>query len=41
VPGFEEFLRDTTVREGEKNIPMSQAEDDAIEKKHAHAVVYQ
>lgn len=41
APGFEGFMRDTTVREGEKNIPMSKAEEDAVEKKHAHIVVYQ
>lgn len=40
APGFEDFMRDTSVREGEKNIPVSQAEEDAIEKKHSHVVIY-
>ena len=41
VPGFEEFMRDESVREGEKNVPLSKAEDDEIQKKHLHAVSYQ
>lgn len=41
APGFEDFMRDTSAREGEKNVPLSQAEEDAVEKKHAHAVIYQ
>jgi len=40
APGFEEFMRDESVREGEKNVPVTQAEDDAIQKKHAHDVIY-
>jgi quercetin dioxygenase-like cupin family protein len=40
APGFEEFMRAGSVREGEKNVPMSPAEDEAIQKKHAHAVIY-
>ena len=40
APGFEEFMRAESVREGEKNIPLSKAEDEAIMKKHAHAVIY-
>lgn len=40
APGFEDYMRDTSVREGEKNVPMSEAEDEAAAKKHAHAVVY-
>jgi quercetin dioxygenase-like cupin family protein len=40
APGFEEFMRETSVREGEKNVPMTEAENDAAEKKHAHDVVY-
>jgi quercetin dioxygenase-like cupin family protein len=41
APGFEDFMRDTSAREGEKNVPLSQAEEDAVEKKHSHAVIYQ
>src|SRR6202140_5158873 len=40
APGFQDFKRDGSVLEGEKNVPLSQAENDAIEKKHSHAVVY-
>lgn len=40
-PGFEEFMRDESAREGEKNIPLSKTEDDEIQKKHAHDVIYQ
>jgi quercetin dioxygenase-like cupin family protein len=39
-PGFEEFMREVSVREGEKNIPLSESEDAAIAKKHSHAVIY-
>ena len=39
-PGFEEFMRETSALEGEKNVPMSPAENDQVEKKHAHAVIY-
>lgn len=41
APGFEEFMREESVREGEKVTPLSKAEDAEIQKKHAHAVVYQ
>jgi quercetin dioxygenase-like cupin family protein len=41
APGFEDSMRDTSAREGEKNVPLSQAEEDAVEKKHSHAVIYQ
>ena len=41
APGFEDFMRETSAGEGEKNVPLSQAEEDAVEKKHAHAVIYQ
>jgi quercetin dioxygenase-like cupin family protein len=41
APGFEEFMRAGSVREGEKNLPLSQAEDEAIQKEHAHDVIYQ
>jgi quercetin dioxygenase-like cupin family protein len=40
APGFEEFMRDESVREGERNMPLSKAEDDEIQRKHAHDVVY-
>jgi quercetin dioxygenase-like cupin family protein len=41
APGFEEFMRDASAREGEKNLPLSKAENDALEKKHSHAVIYE
>ena len=41
APGFEEFMRDTSVREGEKNVPLSKSEDEKIQRKHSHAVIYQ
>jgi hypothetical protein len=34
-------MRDTSVREGEESVPVSQAGEDAVEKKYAHAVLYQ
>ena len=40
APGFEEYMRAESVREGEKNLPLSKAEDEAIMRKHAHAVIY-
>ena len=40
APGFEDFLRAESVREGEKNVPMTEAEDIAIQKKHSHDVIY-
>lgn len=40
APGFEEFMRDGSVREGEKNVPMTEAEDTASQKRHSHEVVY-
>jgi quercetin dioxygenase-like cupin family protein len=41
APGFEDYMRAASVREGEKNVPLSPAEDEALGKQHAHAVVYQ
>ena len=41
APGFEDFMRAGSVREGEKNVPLSQAEDTEIRKKYAHAVMYE
>ena len=40
APGFEEYMRAESVREGEKNTPLSKTEDEEIMKKHAHAVIY-
>jgi quercetin dioxygenase-like cupin family protein len=40
APGFEQFMRETSALESEKNVPLTQAENDAMEKKHAHDVVY-
>jgi quercetin dioxygenase-like cupin family protein len=40
APGFEEFMRAESVREGEKATPLTKAEDAAILAKHVHAVVY-
>jgi quercetin dioxygenase-like cupin family protein len=40
APGFEEFMRAGAVREGEKNIPLKEAENAAIEKMHAHDGFY-
>jgi quercetin dioxygenase-like cupin family protein len=40
APGFEDFLRAVSVREGEKSVPPSKPENDEIEKKHSHAVIY-
>ena len=39
-PGFESYMREVSVQEGEKNVPLSEAEDAAIAKKHEHAVLY-
>ena len=40
APGFEEYMRAESVREGEKVVPLSKQEDEEIMKKHAHAVIY-
>ena len=40
APGFEDFMRECSVREGEKNVPMTEAENEAAEKRHQHAVIY-
>jgi quercetin dioxygenase-like cupin family protein len=40
APGFDEFMRAESVREGEKVVPLTKAEDAAILAKHAHAVIY-
>lgn len=39
-PGFDEFMRAESVREAEKVMPLTKAEDAAILAKHTHAVVY-
>lgn len=39
APGFEDFMQDTSVREGQKNALMSQIEEHEIEKKYSHVVV--
>jgi quercetin dioxygenase-like cupin family protein len=40
APGFEDFMRAGSVREGEKNVPLTEAENDQIEKTHLGDVVY-
>jgi len=40
APGFEEFMRAESVRAGEPYVPLTKAEDDEIQRKHAHAVIY-
>ncbi|MGC2658222.1 MAG: cupin domain-containing protein [Bryobacteraceae bacterium] len=40
APGFEEFMRATSVRQGDKNVPLSKAENDQIEKMHRIDVIY-
>ena len=41
APRFEEFMRDESLREGQRVTPLSKAEDLEIQKKHSHAVIYQ
>ena len=40
APGFEDFMRATSIREGEKNVPMTEAENEAAEKHYSHTVIY-
>lgn len=40
APGFEEFMRAESVRDGEKALPLSRAEDAAIMAKHRNVVIY-
>jgi quercetin dioxygenase-like cupin family protein len=40
APGVEEFMRAASVREGDKNVPLTAAENEAIEKEHAGDVIY-
>jgi hypothetical protein len=39
--GFEEFMRTESIREGEKNVPLSKAEDVEIPWKRADAAICQ
>ena len=40
APGFDDFMRAESVPEGQKVVPLTKAEDAAIQAKHAHAVIY-
>jgi quercetin dioxygenase-like cupin family protein len=40
APGFEGFMRAESVRTGEKNTPVSKADDDRIQREHANDVIY-
>lgn len=40
APGFDGFMRDVSVGEGEPILPMSEAENTAVEQKHKHDVIY-
>ena len=39
-PGYDEYMRAISVREGQPNSPMSKAELDAVRAQHPHAVNY-
>jgi quercetin dioxygenase-like cupin family protein len=41
APGFEDFMRAESVREGEPMVPLSKAADEAIMKQYSHVVIYQ
>jgi quercetin dioxygenase-like cupin family protein len=41
APGFEEFMRAESAREGQRLVPLSKAEDAEISSRHAHAVIYE
>jgi len=41
APGFEDFMRAESVREGEKNVPVSKAEDARIQRAYRYCVIYQ
>ena len=41
APGFEDFMRAGSVHEGEKNVPLTEAENDQLEKAHMGDVIYQ
>ena len=40
APGFEGFMREESVRSGEKNTPVSKADDDRFTQEHAKDVIY-
>ena len=40
APGFEDFMREGSVREGEKNVPLTEVQNDQIEKAHSSDVIY-
>jgi quercetin dioxygenase-like cupin family protein len=40
APGFDDFMRAASVREGEKNVPLSKEENDALMKSYMDAVIY-
>jgi len=41
APGFEDFMRAESALEGQKLLPLSEAEDAKIMNRHAHAVIYE
>jgi quercetin dioxygenase-like cupin family protein len=41
APGFEDFMRAESAPSGEKIVPLSKAEDEAIMRQYAHVVIYQ
>lgn len=40
APGFEDFMRAESVREGEKNVPVTKAEDAKIQRAYRYCVIY-
>ncbi len=40
APGFEDFMRAASVRDGERNAPILPAEEDSLEKAYARAVIF-
>jgi quercetin dioxygenase-like cupin family protein len=40
APGFEDFMRGGSVLEGEKNVPLTQAENDELEKTYLSDAIY-
>jgi quercetin dioxygenase-like cupin family protein len=40
APGFDDFMRAESVREGEKNIPVTKAADAKIQKAYRYCVIY-
>jgi quercetin dioxygenase-like cupin family protein len=39
-PGFERFMRAVSAPEGEKNVPLSKAENDRLEREYSNVVIY-